>query len=121
MTFALNHVDLPVADVPAAALFFESHFGFRPVMRRPDGLTVLMGDDGFALTLSPLVAGCDGGWPEGFHVGFNLRDAGDFQALHARLKHGAVPFVRENARFGGAETFQVQAPGGLLVEIALRP
>ncbi len=121
MNIALNHVDLPVADVPATASFFESHFGFRPVMRRPDGLTVLLGDDGFALTLSPLVDGCDGNWPAGFHVGFNLRDEGDFHALQARLRDGAIPFVRDNVRFGGAETFQVLAPGGVLVEIALRP
>jgi len=121
MYIALNHVDLPVADIPGAAGFFESHFGFRTVMRRPDGLTVLLGDDGFALTLSPLVAGCDGSWPAGFHIGFNLRDEGEFHALHGRLKDGAIPFVRDIARLGGAETFQILAPGGVRVEIAFRP
>jgi len=121
MNIALNHVDLPVADVPAMAGFFATHFGFRPVMHRPDGLTVLLGADGFALTLSPLVDGCDGNWPAGFHIGFNLRDEDDFHALHARLRDGALPFVRDIGRLGGAETFQILAPGGVLVEIALRP
>jgi lactoylglutathione lyase len=48
----LNHIDLPVSDIDGARAFFETYFGFRCVFAREDGLTVLLDETNFALTLS---------------------------------------------------------------------
>jgi len=36
----LNHLDLPVADIPGVRDFFVEHFGLRSVFARDEGLTV---------------------------------------------------------------------------------
>jgi catechol 2,3-dioxygenase-like lactoylglutathione lyase family enzyme len=52
MNINLNHINLSVADVPAARAFFENWFGFKSEDSRPnDTLSVLNGDDGFILVL----------------------------------------------------------------------
>lgn len=121
MPVTLNHLDLPCRDVAAMQAFFVTHFGFRTIFERPDGLVVLLDEAGFALTLSPLLDGDDGAFPKGFHIGFNPRNATEFEEMHARLKAADLPFARELGMLGGAETFQVLAPDGLLVEVGLRP
>ena len=50
----LNHLDLPVPDTSVTKSFFVDHLGFKCVFDRDDGLTVLVDEAGFALTLSPL-------------------------------------------------------------------
>lgn len=121
MPVTLNHLDLPCRDVAATQAFFETHFGFRTIFERPDGLAVLLDEAGFALTLSPLAEGCNGTYPKGFHIGFNPRNAVAFEEMHTRLKEANLPFARERGILGGAETFQIFAPDNLLVEVGLRP
>ena len=97
----LNHIDLPVSDIVGVRAFFESHFGFRCIFECEDGLTVLLDDANFALTLSNVLDGEELRYPAGFHVGFNLESEGQLR--------------------GGALTFQCNAPGSLLVELSWRP
>ena len=54
ITVKLNHIDLPVTDTASVRVFFERHFDMRCIFSRDDGLTVLLDEDGAALTLSPL-------------------------------------------------------------------
>ena len=116
----LNHIDLPVKDVASSRAFFEQHFGMRCIFVREDGLSVLLDEDGLALTLSPVPAGEALRYPTGFHVGFNLDDQDELFETHGRLAAAGVPIVRPLGDLGGALTFHCQAPGPLLIEVAFR-
>ena len=117
----LNHIDLPVADIPGVRDFFVEHFGFHRIFEREDGLTVLLGESDFTLTLSVLNQGEEQRYPGGFHVGFNLKSEVELRAAHARLVSSDVQIVRPLGELGGALTFHCVAPGALLVELAWRP
>lgn len=116
----LNHLDLPVNDIVGARDFFAAHFGFRCIFERADGLTVLLDECNFALTLSPLPAHESARYPTGFHVGFNLDREEQLLAVHRRLAAAGVEIVRPLGELGGALTFHCMAPGPLLVELSWR-
>ena len=116
----LNHIDLPVADIAAARRFFETHFELRCIFTREDGLTVLLDEDGLALTLSPLPQGEALKYPTGFHIGFNLDNEDELFEVHRRIVSAGVPIVRPLGDLAGALTFHCQAPGPILVEVAWR-
>jgi catechol 2,3-dioxygenase-like lactoylglutathione lyase family enzyme len=117
----LNHLDLPVSDIAQTRAFFERHFGFKEVYSREDGLTVLLDEDGFALTLSPLPEGKPVSYPDGFHVGFNVDCEDDLFEVHRTLVTAGVSIVRPLGDLAGTMTFHCHAPGSLLVEVAHRP
>jgi catechol 2,3-dioxygenase-like lactoylglutathione lyase family enzyme len=116
----LNHLDLPVADIAAARDFFTAQFGFRSIFEREDGLTVLLDDADFALTLSPLPASERIHYPTGFHVGFMLDAEEELLDAHQRLSDAGVEIVRPLGLLGGALTFHCLAPGPLLLELSWR-
>lgn len=116
----LNHIDLPVSDMAAVRLFFESHFEMRCIFRREDGLAVLLDEDGVALTLSPLPHGESLKYPTGFHIGFNLDNEDELLEVHERIVSAGVPIIRPLGDLAGALTFHCQAPGPILVEVAWR-
>lgn len=122
----LNHVDLPVPDIAATRRFFETQFDFRCIFAREDGLTVLLDEDAFALTLSPLphddadLPAPALSYPTGFHVGFNVDDQRELFEILERLVSAGVPIVRPLGDLGGALTFHCEAPGRILVEVAWR-
>jgi catechol 2,3-dioxygenase-like lactoylglutathione lyase family enzyme len=117
----LNHIDLPVIDPANVRIFFESHFEMRCVFSREDGLTVLLDEDGSALTLSPLPPGELLKYPTGFHIGFNLDNKDELFELHGRIVAAGVPIVRPLGDLAGAMTFHCEAPGPILIEVAWRP
>jgi len=117
----LNHIDIPTTDIAAGCSFFERHFGFRCIFMRDDGLTVLLDEDDFALTLSPLADGETMHYPTGFHIGFNVDDEHTLYEMHRRLAAADVPIVLDPVDLGGALTFHCHAPGPILVEVAYRP
>ena len=47
----LNHIDLPVTDLEAAAHYFQHGFGFERLHAPAEGMAILRGEDGFALIL----------------------------------------------------------------------
>lgn len=116
----LNHIDLPVADIAAVRLFFETHFEMRSIFTREDGLTVLLDEDGFALTLSPLPQGEVLKYLPGFHIGFNVDNEHELIEVHERMVSAGVPIVRPLGDLAGALTFHCQAPGPILIEVAWR-
>lgn len=105
----LNHIDIPTTDVSAARSFFEKHFGFRRIFARDDGLTVLLDEDNFALTLSPLSDSEKLHYPSGVHIGFNVDSEHELYELHGRLAAATVPIIRHPADIGGALIFQCHA------------
>lgn len=117
----LNHIDLPVSDPASVRAFFESHFDMRCIYSREDGLTVLVDEDGSALTLSPLPPGELLKYPAGFHIGFNLDNEDELFELHGRIVSAGVRLARPLGDLAGAMTFQCEAPGPILIEVAWRP
>jgi catechol 2,3-dioxygenase-like lactoylglutathione lyase family enzyme len=117
----LNHIDLPVVDPVRVRHFFERHFEMRCILTREDGLTVLLDEDGSALTLSPLPQGEATKYPTGFHIGFNLDHEHEVHEVLERVKAAGVPIIRPLGDLAGALTFHCEAPGPILVEVAWRP
>jgi lactoylglutathione lyase len=113
----LNHVNLTVPDVPQTREFFETYFGFRCVANRGrDTLAVLVGDDGFVLTLNNFDKATTVEYPGAFHIGFMQDSRERVDEMYERLKSGG--FTAEPPReFHGAWTFYLSAPGGFLVEV----
>jgi len=110
----VNHLHLMVPDVPAAATFFEKYFELR---RRGgnSGLTVMLDDAGFVLTLMKLGHQSTTAYPRNFHVGFFLDSEAKVDAIHARMAADGLQVaapVRDHAY-----SFYVGAPGGFQVEV----
>ena len=110
----VNHLHLMVAGVPAAAAFFEKYFGLR---RRGGnaGLTVLLDDDGFVLTLMKTGSRSRDQYPENFHVGFFVADEARVDAIHRQMRDDGLDAGAPSR--GHAYSFYVSAPGGFLVEV----
>ena len=110
----VNHLHLMVPDVRAAAAFFAKYFELREAGGNA-GLTVLLDDDGFVLTLMKMGSKSTGAYPANFHVGFFVADEAQVDAINRRMKHDGLavePPKREHAY-----SFYVSAPGGVLVEV----
>jgi catechol-2,3-dioxygenase len=110
----VNHLHLMVPDVPAASAFFEKYFELRKADGNA-GLTVLLDDDGFVLTLMKMGSRTSTTYPENFHVGFFLDSEAKVDAVHQRLAADGVE--TGSPTHTHAYSFYVKAPGGFLVEV----
>jgi catechol 2,3-dioxygenase-like lactoylglutathione lyase family enzyme len=108
----LNHVNLTVTDVPAAASFLEKYFGLRNSGSGNKAFNVLFDDDGLVLTL--MKAG-EVAYPKTFHIGFGQESDERVNEIYRRLKEDG--FDVKPPQRSHAWTFYVQAPGGFMVEI----
>jgi lactoylglutathione lyase len=110
----LNHLNLTVTDVPAAAAFLERYFGMRRVGGNA-GMGFLSDDDGFVLTLMKRGRGTTVTYPGNFHIGFFVDSEEAVDAVHHRLREdGFDPPPPERHHAYG---FYVDAPGGFTVEL----
>jgi lactoylglutathione lyase len=108
----LNHLNLMVTDVGAAAAFLEKYFG----LRRQDGddkFTVMFDDNGLVLSL--MKAGQAIKYPGSFHIGFIQESETQVNHINQQLKDDG--FEVELPRRFHAWTFYIQAPGGFTVEV----
>jgi lactoylglutathione lyase len=110
----VNHLHLMVPDVRTAAVFFEKYFELRNVGGNA-GLTVLLDDDDFVLTLMKLGGKSTTTYPANFHVGFFVSDEARVNALHERMSVDGLDV--SSPRREHAYSFYVNAPGGFLVEV----
>jgi len=110
----LNHLHLMVPDVPAASAFFEKYFELRKASGNA-GLTVLLDDDGFVLTLMKAGSKSSKTYPENFHVGFFVDSESRVDAIHGRMAGDGIEVAAPQRAH--AYSFYVQAPGGFLVEV----
>lgn len=111
----LNHINLSVTDVPAAAAFLETYFGLTTEGGNA-GMALVRDDDGFVLTLMKRGRDDTAPYPGTFHVGFFVADEATVDAVHRRLLADGVEAhapERHNHGYG----FYVQAPGGFTVEL----
>jgi lactoylglutathione lyase len=110
----VNHLHLMVTDVPAATTFLERYFELRKSGGNA-GLTVLLDDSGFVLTLMKMNSKSTRGYPQNFHVGFFVDSEATVDAIRGRMLADGLevpPPKREHAY-----SFYVNAPGGFLVEV----
>lgn len=110
----VNHLHLMVPEVPAASAFFEKYFELRKSGGNA-GLTVLLDDSGFVLTLMKMGSRGGHAYPENFHVGFFVDSEARVDALHARMQADGLDVAAPRREH--AYSFYVRAPGGVLVEI----
>lgn len=111
----VNHLHLMVPDVPATSGFFEKYFALRKTGGNA-GLTVLMDDAGFVLTLMKIAArSATRDYPDNFHVGFFVESEARVDAIHQRMNEDGldVPAPRREHSY----SFYVSAPGGVTVEV----
>ena len=110
----LNHVNLTVTDVTAAAEFLETYLGLQ---RRGGnaGMAFLTDDDGFVLTLMKRKRSDAQPYPSTFHIGFFVPDEDTVDAVNRRLREDGfdVPAPERHHAYG----FYVDAPGGFTVEL----
>ena len=110
----VNHLHLMVPDVPAASAFFEKYFELRKANGNA-GLTVLLDDNGFVLTLMKMGSKTRRTYPENFHVGFFLGSEGKVDAVHERMVADGIDVALPQRAH--AYSFYVKAPGDFLVEV----
>lgn len=110
----LNHTNLCVSSVPEARTFLEKYFGLKYVGGN-DGLTVLMDDGGFVLTLMKARRDDPPKYPGNFHIGFFVADKETVDALNAQMRADGIEVDLPSQEH--AYNFYVNAPGGFLVEI----
>ena len=116
----LNHLDLSVPDVAAAASFFESAFDFTLLQTKGrDGMAILRGSAGFTLVLTRAVEPC---YPKTFHIGFLQDSEQAVHNAHARVTAAGVAVANPPALMRDSFGFYCHVPGGsILVEVSYRP
>jgi lactoylglutathione lyase len=110
----LNHLNLTVTDVAAAASFLETYFGLRSGGGNA-GMAFLTDEDGFVLTLMKAKRSDPPAYPSTFHIGFFIEEEDRVDEINRRLKEDGfdvAPPQRSHA-YG----FYVEAPGGFTVEL----
>lgn len=110
----INHLHLMVSDVPAASGFFEKYFELRKTGGNA-GLTVLLDDSGFVLTLMKTAARSSKTYPDNFHVGFFVDSEARVDALNARMRADGLDVAPPKRQH--SYSFYVGAPGGVTVEV----
>jgi catechol 2,3-dioxygenase-like lactoylglutathione lyase family enzyme len=118
----LNHVNLPVSNVPELTRFFQTAFGFRVLEQRGLGkFSVMLGEDGFALVLSHDKSVAPDTYPGLFHVGFLVASQGEVNRLHEKIVEAGFEAPQPGILVrGGGKTFgfYCHAPGGVMVEVS---
>lgn len=116
----LNHLNLPVSNLDEAQAFFQDLFGFRLLGKAGDLIVSL--DDGHGLMLVLANAARFGDqaprYPEPFHVGFNLADRAEVDAMHERVLAAGIAVDHAPRKKHGHYGFYFRALDGLLFEVA---
>jgi lactoylglutathione lyase len=110
----INHLHLMVPDVPAASSFFEKYFALRKTSGNA-GLTVLLDEQGFVLTLMKRSSKSSSAYPDHFHVGFFVDSESRVDAIHQHMRDDGIEAAAP--RRAHAYSFYAPAPGGFLVEV----
>jgi lactoylglutathione lyase len=110
----LNHLNLTVTDVAAAARFLETYFALE-TRGGNAGMAFLTDDDGFVLTLMKARRSDPPAYPSTFHIGFFIDAEDRVDEINRRLKEDG--FDVAPPEHSHAYGFYVQAPGGFTVEL----
>jgi lactoylglutathione lyase len=111
----LNHLHLTVTDVDGAAEFLERYFDLQRLAGN-SGLTVLIDETGFVLTLMRSGRSDHVRYPGHFHVGFFVETSSRVDEINGALATDGFT-VDAPRQEDHAYTFYVEAPGGFTVEV----
>lgn len=115
----LNHLDLQVADVPAAAAFFAAHFALTIRSNPGSAAIIILSDEaGFSLVLQRRQRDTDS-YPEGFHLGFLVQDLETVHTRHAALAAAGI-FCSEVTTNSRGTAFYCHGPSDVLIEVGCR-
>jgi catechol 2,3-dioxygenase-like lactoylglutathione lyase family enzyme len=121
---SLNHINLAVPNVPELVSFFQTGFNFRLIHQRGLGkFAVLLGEDGFILTLTYDKSVTSKTYPAPFHVGFRFNSTEEVHQHHTRLIEAGFDAPNPsllNRAGDKAYGFYAHAPGGVIVEVSSR-
>jgi lactoylglutathione lyase len=110
----LNHVNLTVTDVRAAARFLEKYFGLE-ARGGNAGMAFLTDEDGFVLTLMKARRADPPAYPSTFHIGFFIEGEDRVDDINRRLRDDGFDVAAPT--HSHAYGFYVEAPGGFTVEL----
>lgn len=114
----LNHIDLCIPDVAAAAAFFEKGFGFKVLnVVGEHEMAVLRGADGFVVVLTREAAPA---YPNAFHIGFLQESREAVGRAYEQLLEAGIEVPSPPSERYGALVFYCRIPGGVPVEISYR-
>jgi predicted enzyme related to lactoylglutathione lyase len=94
----INHLNLPVSNVPEAITFFESYFDFKCTQTKGDNMiAVLRNAADFTLVLMSSQMNRNGNntYPDAFHIGFILDSIAQVNETYLKLKTGGIQLDRE--------------------------
>jgi len=114
----LNHIDLCVPDVAAAAAFFSNGFGFTVLNIIGDhDMAILRGDGGFVIVLT---REAEPVYPDAFHIGFLQESPDAVRRAYVRLLDAGIDVPSAPSEQYGALVFYCHVPGSVPVEISYR-
>jgi catechol 2,3-dioxygenase-like lactoylglutathione lyase family enzyme len=112
----LNHLDLLVPDVRAAADFFERCFDLEICSNRNSPAIAILSDrHGFTLVLQRAEAPS---YPEGFHIGFLVEEEDEVRRQHARLVAEGIGPISDVIQNNRGLMFYCRGPGAVTIEVS---
>jgi len=116
----LNHLNLPVPDVDAAAGFFAEYFGMRLMegKGRPGFVLIMEDDAGFTVVLSNFKQASEFVYPADFQVGFYVKTVEKVDALYGRLLAAGFSIEQPPRTMWDTWRFYFRALGTLTVEVS---
>lgn len=116
----LNHINLVVPDVAAAAAFFADYFGLHLLegKGRPGVISILEDDAGFVLVLSNFPQAAEFAYPADFQIGFYLKTTAEVDTLYARLSAAGTALEHSPRRMWDTWRFYFRAFDTLRIEVA---
>lgn len=116
----LNHLNLPVPDVDAAAVFFADFFGMHLMegKGRPGFVLIMEDDAGFTVVLSNFKQVPAFVYPADFQVGFYLKTVEEVDALYARLLAAGHGIEQPPRKMWDTWRFYFHALDTLTVEVS---
>ncbi|WP_143308975.1 VOC family protein [Chitinophaga vietnamensis] len=114
----INHLNLPLADVPAATDIFTRCLGFRTIETKGNNdIVVLANEAGFTLVLmanrkaTPM-------YPDNFHFGFFLDSTEAVDACFRQLQNSSVQADRAPGKIRNSYTFYCFLEPGVMMEVS---
>jgi catechol 2,3-dioxygenase-like lactoylglutathione lyase family enzyme len=121
---SLNHINLAVSNVPELVSFFQTGFNFRLIAQRGLGkFAVLLGEDGFILTLTHDKTVTSKTYPSPFHIGFRFNSPEEVHQRHTRLIEAGFDAPNPALLNRGGDKaygFYAHASGAIVVEVSCR-
>lgn len=109
----LKHINLTVDNIGETREFLQTYFDFTLKTEAGKNPEVLLGKDGFILTL---MQGKDVSYPKTFHIGFPQKSKEDVDNIYTSLKVAGYKVPDPKVTPHGY-TFYIKATGNFMIEV----